>query len=460
MLRKIKKIHFIGIGGIGMSGIAQVLLKLGYEVSGSDIQKTELTLELEKMGAKIVYTHRAQNVEKKDVVVYSSSISSDNCEIISAEKLKIPIIQRAEMLAELMRIKYSIAIAGAHGKTTTTSMISEILREAKFDPTVIIGGRLRYLGLNANLGTGEYLVAEADESDGSFLHLSPTIAVVMNIDREHLSFYNNIRNIKKTFVDFLNKVPFYGVSVICLDEKNIRSIIPKLKRNFITFGVYTKAEITASNIKFDKQFTKFEVFEKNVLLGKIDLCVPGLYNVYNALAAIATARELEIDYKTIYYALYHFKGVERRFQIKYEQNGITVVDDYGHHPTEIEATLTAIKENWNKRIICVFQPHRYTRTKELLEDFATSFFQVDVLIVTEIYAASETSIPGINGKLVADIISKYGHKNVIFIPTKDEIIEYLYKIVISGDIVITLGAGDVYKIGEAYIRKKTAKIEQ
>lgn len=452
MLRKTKKIHLIGIGGIGMSGIAKILLKLGYRVTGSDICRTLLTESLEKKGVKISYQHLEENVIGTDVIVYSSAIPLTNCEIIKAQKDKIPIICRAEILAELMRLRYGIAIAGAHGKTTTTSMISMILKESNFDPTVIIGGRLNYLG-NAKLGKGEYLVVEADESDGSFLCLLPTVAVVMNIDREHLFFYHDIANIKKTFISFINKIPFYGVALLCLDDKNIQAIIPEIKKKFITFGINTAADIVAQDIKCNTNTVSFKILLKGKdVLEEIELSIGGIHNVYNALAAIGVGMELDIKYEKIKKALKKFKGIKRRFEVK-KFKDLTIIDDYGHHPTEIIATLNTAKK-YKKRIVCIFQPHRYTRVKELLEDFATCFFQADILVVTEIYSAGEQPIEGISGQILAEEINKRGHQNVVFLSGENQIIEYINKILKPEDILLTLGAGDVYKIGEKFVERK------
>jgi len=452
MYKKNLRIHFIGIGGIGMSGIAEVLINLGYQVSGSDIKPSKITRRLSKLGAKIYKGHRSENIEGADVVIYSSAVSQENIEVKSALAKKITLIPRAEMLAELMRMKYGIAVAGAHGKTTTTSLISQILAHAKFDPTVVIGGRLNSLGSNAKLGQGEFLVAEADESDGSFLSLSPSIAVITNIDREHLNFYGSLEKIKETFLNFINKVPFYGTSVICMDDENIQSIIPKIEKRFITYGLKGQADYTADSIVFSNFKSEFNVIEHNRILGKISMRISGTHNIYNSLAAVAVGIELGIGFEDIKEALEGFSGIERRFQVKGERNRITVIDDYGHHPTEIKATLKAAKENWKGRIVVVFQPHRYTRTHDLLEEFFTSFYDADLLIITDIYPAGEEPIKGIDSSKLYGGILAHGHKNVSYIQNRKEILRYLFKVTEKGDLLITLGAGDIYKIGEAFLR--------
>ncbi|HVN24389.1 MAG TPA: UDP-N-acetylmuramate--L-alanine ligase, partial [Syntrophorhabdales bacterium] len=447
MFRKIEKIHFIGIGGIGMSGIAEVLLNLGFKVTGSDLRETETTERLASLGAEIFYGHKEDNVTQVDVVVVSSAVKSDNPEVKAAKSRFIPVIPRAEMLAELMRMKYSIAVAGAHGKTTTTSLVASILDAAGFDPTCVIGGRLNSLGTSAQLGGSEYLVAEADESDGSFLLLFPTLAVATNIDLEHLDFYKDIEEIKDAFVRFLNKVPFFGLVILCIDNPGLQSVIPLLKRRYITYGLSKQADLRAEVVKQEGFTTSFRVTYKGSELGEAVLATPGIHNVVNALAAIGVAIELDIPFSTVQEALRRFAGIHRRLELKW-QNDWTLVDDYGHHPTEIKATLAAIRDIWKGRVVAAFQPHRYTRTKALLDEFVTSFNEADVLIVTDIYAASEEKIEGITGSMLAERISKSGHKNVLFAPTKDDVAETILRMVAPGDLVITLGAGDLYKIGE------------
>lgn len=447
VFHKIDRVHFVGIGGIGMSGIAEVLLNLGFKVTGSDLRKTETTERLEQLGAQIFYGHREENVHGVDVVVISSAVKSDNSEVQKARELFIPVIQRAEMLAELMRIKYSVAVAGAHGKTTTTSLISSVLGHANLDPTCVIGGKLNSLGSNAKLGSSKFLVAEADESDGTFLLLFPTIAVVTNIDLEHLDFYKDIHEIKNAFLTFLNKVPFYGLDIICIDNSNIQSLIPQLKRRYMTYGLSKQADLRAENINYKGVKTSFKVIYKGEDLGDIDLSLPGIHNVVNALAACGVGIELDIPFEIIKEALKGFSGIQRRLEIKWD-GSIKLIDDYGHHPTEIRATLSAIRKMWKGRIVVVFQPHRYTRTKALMHEFVTSFNEADVLIVTEIYPASEEKIEGVTGKVLSEKIRASGHKNVMFALTKEDAADKVLKLAKSGDVVITLGAGDIYKIGE------------
>ena len=446
VFHKIEKIHFVGIGGIGMSGIAEVLLNLDFAVTGSDIRKTDTTERLEQLGAKIFYGHNRENVlQDVDVVVISSAVKSDNPEIQKAKEYFIPVIQRAEMLAELMRMKYSIAVAGSHGKTTTTSIVSTILGHAGMDPTCVIGGRLNSLGSNAKLGDSKFLVAEADESDGTFLLLFPTIAVATNIDLEHLDFYRDIDEIKAAFLTFLNKIPFYGLDIICIDNANVQSLIPHLKRRYMTYGLSKQADLRADGVKFDGSRTTFKVIYKGYELGTINLALPGIHNVVNALAACGVAIELDIPFATITEALKTFSGIHRRLEVKWDGD-IRLIDDYGHHPTEIKATLAAVRRMSGGKIIVAFQPHRYTRTKALMDDFITSFNEADVLIVTEIYAASEEKIEGISGMLLSEKIRASGHKNVLFAATKEEVADKILEIAQPGDLVVTLGAGDINKI--------------
>ncbi len=450
---KIQHIHFVGIGGIGMSGIAEVLLNLGYHISGSDIKETEVTRRLQSLGCKIFYGHRRENVKEADVVVVSSAIRPGNPEVEAAEQRLIPVVPRAEMLAELMRMKVGIAIAGTHGKTTTTSLIATVLAAAGFDPTVVIGGRLNSLGSNARLGQGDFLVAEADESDGSFLKLMPTIAVVTNIDPEHLDYYRGIEEIKEAFLNFLDKIPFFGLAVLCLDHPNIQPLIPRLKKRFVTYGLTTQADFQAKEITFEGLSTSFDVLHQRKEIGRLKIQLPGLHNVYNALATIATAFELEIPFKIVQEALYNFSGIQRRFQIKGEKKGILVVDDYGHHPVEIMATLRAARMGWQRRILVVFQPHRYTRTKALFQDFLTAFYDADLLILTDIYPAGEDRIEGVESKALFEGIREYGHKNVSYFKEKKEVVEHLLRIVAEGDLVITLGAGDIWHVADELLER-------
>ncbi len=457
MKRRIRRVHFVGIGGIGMSGIAEVLLNLGYRVSGSDLAESEPALRLKRLGAEVVAGHRAQNLGDADVVVVSSAIRRDNPEVVAAHERAIPVIPRAEMLAELMRMKYGVAIAGTHGKTTTTSMIATVLAHGGLDPTAVIGGKLNIFGSNAKLGQGELLVAEADESDGSFLHLSPTIAVVTNIDPEHLDYFQTLEKIQEAFLEFINKVPFYGLAVLCLDHENVQALIPKIRRRYITYGLSTQANYRATDITFQGLCTTFRAFAHGQSLGPISIQMPGLHSVYNALATIAVAFELDLGFPTVREALGRFSGVQRRFQIKEEIHEVMVIDDYGHHPAEIKATLSAAKTGWGRRTVVVFQPHRYTRTRDLFKDFLTAFHQADVLFLTEIYAASEDPIAGVSAQKLYDGIKEHGHKDVTLVTDKKEIVDKLLSRLRAGDLVITLGAGDVWKIGEALIQKLKAQ---
>ena len=449
ILGKVKKIHFMGIGGIGMSGIAELLINLGYEVSGCDLKESSLTKRLESLGAKIYYSHSKEHINGTDVLVYSSAISSNNPEIVEARKKAIPIIPRADMLAELMRFKYGIAVSGAHGKTTTTCMIASILNAANIDPTVVIGGKLSiWDGSNARLGQGDILVAEADESDGSFLSLSCVIAVVTNIDYEHMDYYKNIDNLKKAFIEFINKLPFYGTAIICADDKGVRKIIPYIKRRYITYGLKSGVDLKAEDIRKKNFGISFKVIYRNRSLGEIYVGMPGIHNVLNALAAIGVGIELDLDVHTIGEGLKNIGGLERRFQIRGREKDIIIMDDYGHHPTEIVATLKTIKEWWpERRLIVVFQPHRYSRTKMLFDKFVKSFDDADVLILNPIYPASEKPIKGISSKRLANAIKEYGHKNVILCKKLDETLIVLLSIVKPGDMVLTLGAGNIYQVG-------------
>jgi UDP-N-acetylmuramate--alanine ligase len=450
---RIQRIHFVGIGGIGMSGIAEVLLNLGYHISGSDLKETEVTRRLQTLGCDISYGHRKENLKEADVVVVSSAIRQGNPEVEVAEQRLIPVIPRAEMLAELMRMKVAIAIAGTHGKTTTTSLIATVLAAGGLDPTVVIGGRLNSIGSSARLGQGEFLVAEADESDGSFLRLMPTIAVVTNIDPEHLDFYKGIEEIKETFLGFLNKIPFFGLAVLCLDHPNIQSLIPRLKKRFATYGLTTQADFQAKEIVFEGLSTSFDVIHQRREIGRLKLRMPGLHNVYNALATLATAFELDIPFQVVQETLRDFSGIQRRFQIRGEKKGILIVDDYGHHPVEIMATLRAARRGWNRRIITVFQPHRYTRTQALFQEFLTAFNDADVLILTEIYPAGEDRIEGVEASALFEGIREYGHKNVTYLADKKEIVDHLLRVIAPGDLVITLGAGDIWQVADELMKR-------
>ena len=438
-----------------MSGIAEVLLNLGYKVSGSDLRGSDITERLASLGGEIYIGHKRENLVNVDVVVISSAVHDDNPEVIEARARLVPVIPRAEMLAELMRMKYGIAIAGTHGKTTTTSMVATVLTHGGIDPTIVIGGKLNTLGTNAKLGQGEYLVAEADESDGSFLKLSPTIAVVTNIDADHLDFYKGgIDEIKDTFVNFINKVPFYGLAVLCLEDGNIADIIPRVKKRFITYGLSSQADLRATHVRLEGGHTTFTAHYKGYRLGEISYSMPGAHNVLNALACTAVAMELDVAFPLIQEGFARFGGVGRRFQVKGEPKGIMIVDDYGHHPAEIRATLAAAKHGWpERRLVVAFQPHRYTRTKELFDDFVKCFYDADVLVLTDIYPAGEPVIPGITSEVLAATIRQHGQKDVTYIADREKLPEYLAGVAKPDDIVMTLGAGNIFQAGEALLQR-------
>jgi UDP-N-acetylmuramate--alanine ligase len=452
---KVKHIHLVGIGGIGMSGIAELLLNLDYFISGSDLRKTEVTKHLSDLGGKIFIGHRPQNIDGADVVVFSSAVKGDNPEIVEAREKSIPVIPRAEMLAELMRLKYGIAVAGSHGKTTTTSMIASILTKGGFDPTVVIGGRLNiWGGSNARLGRSDFLVAEADESDGSFLALSPSIAVISNIDHEHIDFYRSMNNLRKTFIDFINKIPFYGRAILCVDDKEVQGLIPKLTKSYLTYGLNPQSDIRASGISKEGLNTNFDVIFKNRLVGNVTISIPGEHNILNALAAVGVGLELDIDFKYIREGLKSPGGLKRRFEIKDERDGILFLDDYGHHPTEIIATLSAAKECWpDRRLVVVFQPHRFTRTRDLYDKFVISFNQADFLIITPLYGAGEEPIPGVDSKALYQGIKNHGHRAVTYCDSTEDSISELLDQIRPGDIVLTLGAGDIHLVGTDLLKR-------
>ncbi|WP_457577967.1 UDP-N-acetylmuramate--L-alanine ligase [Desulfomarina sp.] len=451
---KTRHIHFVGIGGIGMSGIAELLLNLGYRVSGSDLNSSVITEKLESLGGVIYQGHSSDWIEGADVVVTSSAISPDNPEVTRALETHVPVIQRAEMLAELMRLqKYGIAIAGSHGKTSTTAMVSWMLANAGLDPTVVIGGKVDALGGNAKLGQGEFLVAEADESDGSFLKLAPVLEVVTNIDLEHLDYYRDIDHIKETFLDFIDKVPFYGAAIVCLDDGNIADILPKISKRVITYGLTPQADIYGENLYYDNGRVHFDVRQNSVELGKLSIAPPGRHNVYNSLAAVGVGLELQMSFAKIKDGLESFAGVQRRMEKKGEVAGITVVDDYGHHPTEIRATLSAIKQAWpDKRLVVLFQPHRYTRTKALFKEFQTCFHQADLLVMTEIYAASERPLEGVTGEKLLEAARKHGQKHVLYMAEVATMAGKLLPLLKQGDLVLTLGAGNIVNVGEELLK--------
>jgi len=444
--KKLKHIHMVGIGGTGMNGIAEVLLNLGYEISGTDLNENEATHRLSRLGADITIGHKAEKVTGADVVVISSAIKENNVEVEEARRQKIPIIPRAEMLAEIMRLKNGIAIAGSHGKTSTTSMIAQILEADGFDPTIIVGGRLNTLGAHGKLGAGDFMVAEADESDRSFLYLSPFIAVLTNLDEEHLDQYHTLDEIKKTFINFANKVPFYCPVILCLDDPNLQSLIPKLERRLITYGFSAQADIFAREAKFHEFTSSSFLYHKGNPIGTLNLNVPGIHSIYNAMAAMAVGIDLDISPDVILNALEEYRGIGRRFELKAEVNNIMLIEDYAHHPTEIHSTLEAAKRGWSRRLIAVFQPHRYSRLSLLMKKFATSFNQADVLITTEIYRAGENPIPGVSGQVLYEEIQKYGHKNIYFEPDLNKIPSLLSQIIHPDDIILFMGAGNIYTI--------------
>ena len=455
MYKRTYHIHFVGIGGIGMSGIAELLLNLDHRISGSDLQETEITRRLEDLGATVHYSHQPHHVADADVVVVSSAIDFDNPEVLAASRdYHLPVIRRAEMLAELMRLKYAVLVAGAHGKTTTTSMVGTVLAEGDLDPTVVIGGRLNAWGTNAKLGKGDFVVAEADESDGTFLLYSPTISLVTNIDTEHLDFYKDLDEIKETFLEFMNKVPFYGLNILCLEDENIQSLLPRIKKRLVTYGFSAQADFQARKISFDGLNSSYLACYQGQELGKVTLSIPGWHNVLNSLGAVAVGQELEIPFPAICRGLKEMTGVQRRFQIKGEVDGITVIDDYGHHPNEIKAVLKTVAESFpTHRRFVLFQPHRFTRTQALFDDFTTAFYQSDVLLVTDIYPASEPPIPGVHAEKLATAIQEHGHGDIRYIPNTKDIIPILMAEAQQKDVVLTLGAGNIWQIGEEFLKR-------
>jgi len=441
-----------------MSGIAEVLINQGYQVSGSDKAKTSVTDHLQQLGAKVFFEHSPQNIKDSQVIVVSNAIDSDNPEVIRAKDIMIPVIPRAEMLAELMRMKYGIAIAGTHGKTTTTSLVSTVLAGGKLDPTVVIGGRLKNIGSNAKLGQSEFLVAEADESDGSFLRLSPTIAVVTTLDEEHMEFYRTLENIKDTFLEFINKIPFYGSAILCLDDPNIQSLIPRVEKRYITYGLNSQADYTARNISIEGLKTYFTVYHQGKELGRILSGALGQHNVLNTLAAVAVGMELDLDFKTVATSLTQFEGVQRRFEIVTQSDELILIDDYGHHPVEVKATLRTAKETWpDRRLIVIFQPHRYSRTKLLMEDFWSAFNDADHVLVMDIFSANETPTNDVHSRDIVRGIHERGHKNVEYFESSKGLNKYLHHLTKSGDILMTLGAGDVWKLGRDFLIAPSSK---
>jgi len=450
--KKYERIHFIGIGGSGMSGIAEVILNLGFTVTGSDIAKQETTKRLEELGAKVFYGHSPENPVGADLVVVSSAIREDNPELAAAREMGIPVIPRAQMLAELMRVKFSIAVSGMHGKSTTSSMVAQVLAQAGLDPTVVIGGKFRGTRTGARLGQGPYLVAEADESDRSFLELFPTIAVVTNLDPEHLDTYSGMEDISEAFLRFVSRVPFYGAAVLNLDSDPVRRLMPLVERRVITYGTTRQADVSAREVVLRDLGSDFLVFREGEHIMDISLSVPGAHNVSNALAVVAVALELEIPHKDIAEGLASFSGVERRFEIKGERNGVQVVDDYGHHPTEIRATLEAARNYWKDgRIVVLFQPHRFTRTLYLHSEFGGAFLESDLLFILPIYPAGEQPIEGVSSRLIYDAVKEAGHKEVHLITEGEDALAILAEVLRPGDLLLTLGAGNVWKTGEEFL---------
>lgn len=456
-----RHIHFVGIGGVGMSGIAQVLLKLGHRVSGSDMAESESTRRLVGLGAKVTYGHRDDAIDSgTDAVVISSAVKFSNPEVIRARELKIPVIPRAEMLAELMRMKWGIAVAGTHGKTTTTSLIAAVLGRANLDPTVVIGGKLHALGSNAQLGKGNLLVAEADESDGTFLLLSPAISVVTNIDPEHLDYYGDMERVRAAYLEFMNRVPFFGASVACLDDVTLRGLIPQVRKRVVTYGTSPDADYVARDLSVSGMETTFTVDRNGTPLGELTVRMPGRHQALNALAALAVAHELEVPFAVVREALADFGGVHRRFELCGEAQGIMVVSDYGHHPAEIRATLAAAREGFGRRLVVLFQPHRYTRTRDLFGDFLDAFDCADEVVLTEIYAAGEDPIDGVCGEVLYQTLKRRGHLDVSFVPNWRDLVDTVRPTLQPGDLVIVLGAGPIYETGEALVRALSGSIAQ
>jgi UDP-N-acetylmuramate--alanine ligase len=448
---RVRSIHFVGIGGIGMSGIAEVLLAHGFEVSGSDQRESEAIVRLRGLGATVHVGHRAENLARADVLVFSSAVKKDNPELRAARAQNIPVIPRAEMLAELMRLKDGIAIAGSHGKTTTTSLVATVLREAGLDPTVVIGGKLNALGSNAARGAGSLLVAEADESDGSFLHLTPTIAVITNIDAEHLDYYSDHEHVKAAFVSFANRVPFYGLVVACVDHPHVQDVLPRIDKRVASYGFSAQAEYRAKNPQAAGLTTSFEVLRAGHSLGQFEVRIPGVYNVLNALAVIAVCDEVGVPLEQVKRSLGSFSGVQRRFTIVGEHQGITIVDDYGHHPTEVQLTLEAAQSAYGRRLLVAFQPHRYTRTKHSFDEFTRAFNRADVLLLCDVYAAGEEPLAGADSASLARAVRAHGHRDVTHVPRVEDLAAALHARARPGDVIITMGAGNITNVGRALL---------
>jgi UDP-N-acetylmuramate--alanine ligase len=456
MYGRTHRIHFIGIGGSGMSGIAEVLINMGYQVSGSDLKATEVTDRLVRCGGRVFTGHSASNVEGAQVAVYSTAVKADNPELAAARALGIPVIPRAEMLAELMRMKYGVAVGGSHGKTTTTSMVATVLARGGLDPTIVVGGRLHALGSNARLGQGEFLVAEADESDGSFLRLAPAVTVITNIDREHLDHYKDLDEIQQAFVYFANRVPFYGVSVLCADDEGVRAILPRITKRTTLYGTLPSCEVRAADIELQPHGSRFTVLAGGERLGQVELALAGRHNVLNALAAVAVGLEVEVGFGHVAEALARFGGVGRRFETRGEAAGVRVVDDYGHHPTEIRATLAAAK-GLGGRVLVLFQPHRYTRTAKLAEEFGAAFEDAHRVWVTDVYPAGEAPIPGVSGRTIVERAHARGAQHVEYAPDPEPATAALAAAAEPGDVVLTLGAGDVWRWGDAVLERLRAR---
>ncbi len=452
LFHKIKLLHFVGIGGSGMCGIAEVLLNLGFKITGSDLRETDITRRLGDLGAKISIGHSAENIGDTDVVVISSAVTNDNIEVKTAAERGIPIIRRSEMLAELMRMKFGVAIAGTHGKSTTSSIVGEILSHGDLDPTVIVGGIVRSLGTGAVVGKSEYLVVEADEFDRSFLKLIPTIAVVTTLEAEHMECYKDMDDLRSAFVEFMNKVPFFGAVILCLDETSLQELLPRIERRVITYGLSTQSDLRATRIRFDKNKTRFEVNSRSFTYGEVEVELVGMHNVRNVLAAIAVGLELGIDFDTIREGLSRFHGVRRRFDTIGEAGGILIIDDFGHHPTEIQVTLQGARLGYDRPIIAVFQPHLFTRTRNFASEFGQAFLHSDKLIVTDIYPSRESPIPGVTGELVVKAARDYGHRDAHWVPNMEDVPKRLLEMVKPGDMVITFGAGDIHKVGKEYLK--------
>ena len=461
MARRCRRIHFVGIGGIGMSGIAEVLKNLGYDVQGSDLKASDVTRRLGALGVEVHEGHDPKQLGVSDVVVVSSAVAESNPEVKEARRRKIPVIRRAEMLAELMRLKYGIAVGGTHGKTTTTSLVAAILTHAGLDPTVVVGGKVNKLGATAKLGQGPYLVAEADESDGSFLHLSPTIAVVTNIDPEHLDHYEGgLDEIREAFVTFVNRIPFYGLAVLCIDHPEVQAVLPTVEKRYVTYGLSAQADLMARHLRFEGPTTTFEVMRRGDSLGDFQLKMLGHHNVSNALAALAVAEELGVEPDAAREALADFDGVERRFSVRGEIGGVMVVDDYGHHPAEIRATLRGVRQAYpDRRVLAVFQPHRYSRTKLLAADFASAFNDADVVLLTPLYAAGEAPIEGVDSAMLADVIRRHGHHDVGLADGIDDAVERTRGVVRPDDVVLAFGAGDIGQFGRRLVEMLSAERE-